>query len=65
MRINRRGPDGFILGFSGHGSKELSAAAQRLGRAVKLTLVRRTRLFAECSKAAARDGQCLLSGVTS
>jgi GntR family transcriptional regulator/MocR family aminotransferase len=35
MRINRRGPDGFILGFSGHGIKELTAAAQRLGRAVK------------------------------
>jgi GntR family transcriptional regulator/MocR family aminotransferase len=36
MRINRRGPDGFILGFSGHGIKELTAAAQRLGRAAKL-----------------------------
>jgi GntR family transcriptional regulator/MocR family aminotransferase len=35
MRINRRGPDGFILGFSGHGIKELIAAAQRLGRAAK------------------------------
>jgi GntR family transcriptional regulator/MocR family aminotransferase len=36
MRINRRGPDGFILGFSGHGINELSAAAHRLGRAAKL-----------------------------
>jgi GntR family transcriptional regulator / MocR family aminotransferase len=35
MRINRRGPDGFILGFSGHGIKELTAAAQRLGRAAR------------------------------
>jgi GntR family transcriptional regulator/MocR family aminotransferase len=35
MRIKRRGPDGFILGFSGHGIKELIAAAQRLGRAAK------------------------------
>jgi GntR family transcriptional regulator/MocR family aminotransferase len=35
MRINRRGSDGFILGFSGHGIKELTAAAQRLGRAAK------------------------------
>jgi GntR family transcriptional regulator/MocR family aminotransferase len=34
-RINRRGGDGFILGFSGHGIKELSAAAQRLGHAAK------------------------------
>jgi GntR family transcriptional regulator / MocR family aminotransferase len=35
MRINRRGPDGFILGFSGHDIKELNAAAHRLGRAVQ------------------------------
>jgi len=35
MRINRRGPDGFILGFSGHDIKELNAAARRLGRAAK------------------------------
>jgi GntR family transcriptional regulator/MocR family aminotransferase len=35
MRINRRGPEGFILGFSGHGIKELTAAAHRLGRAAK------------------------------
>jgi GntR family transcriptional regulator/MocR family aminotransferase len=35
MRINRRGPDGFILGFSGHGIKELTTAAQRLGHAAK------------------------------
>jgi GntR family transcriptional regulator/MocR family aminotransferase len=35
MRIKRRGPDGFILGFSGHGLKELTAAAQRLGRAAR------------------------------
>jgi GntR family transcriptional regulator/MocR family aminotransferase len=35
MRIKRRGPDGFILGFSGHSIKDLTAAAQRLGRAVK------------------------------
>jgi GntR family transcriptional regulator/MocR family aminotransferase len=35
MRINRRGPDGFILGYSGHGIKDLTAAAQRLGRAAK------------------------------
>ena len=36
MRIKRRGGDGFILGFSGHGIQELTAAAQRLGRAAKL-----------------------------
>jgi GntR family transcriptional regulator / MocR family aminotransferase len=36
--IRRRGPDGFILGFSGHSLKELSAAAQRLGRAAKARL---------------------------
>jgi GntR family transcriptional regulator / MocR family aminotransferase len=35
MCINRRGGDGFILGFSGHGVKELTAAAHRLGRAAK------------------------------
>ena len=35
MRINRCGPDGFILGFSGHSIKELSAAAHRLGQAAK------------------------------
>ncbi|MEO8651516.1 MAG: PLP-dependent aminotransferase family protein [Hyphomicrobiaceae bacterium] len=33
-RISRRGPDGFILGFSGHDIKQLTAAADRLGRAV-------------------------------
>jgi GntR family transcriptional regulator/MocR family aminotransferase len=35
MRINRCGPDGFILGFSGHSIKELNAAAHRLGQAAK------------------------------
>jgi GntR family transcriptional regulator / MocR family aminotransferase len=35
MRINRRGPDGFILGFSGHDIGDLNAAARRLGRAAK------------------------------
>jgi GntR family transcriptional regulator / MocR family aminotransferase len=35
MRINRRDPDGFILGFSGYDIKDLSVAAHRLGRAVK------------------------------
>ena len=34
-RISRRGPDGFILGFSGHDIQQLTAAADRLGRAVK------------------------------
>jgi hypothetical protein len=39
MRINRRGPDGFILGFSGHGIKELIAAAQGSGAPRNSTLV--------------------------
>jgi hypothetical protein len=34
-RVNRRGPDGFILGFSGHDINELNAAAHRFGRVVK------------------------------
>ena len=34
-RIGQRGADGFILGFSGHDIAELSAAARRLGQAVR------------------------------
>ncbi len=34
-RIDQRGPDGFILGFSGHDIKDLTAAANRLGGAVQ------------------------------
>jgi len=32
-RLSRSGPEGFILGYSGHEIEDLKAAAQRLGRA--------------------------------
>jgi GntR family transcriptional regulator / MocR family aminotransferase len=35
MRIAHRGPDGFILGFSGHDIEELAMAARRLGQAAR------------------------------
>jgi len=37
-RLVQSGPNGFILGFAGHGITELTAAANRLGHAVQTYL---------------------------
>ena len=37
-RLVQSGPDGFVLGFAGHDIKELTAAAHRLGQAVRTYL---------------------------
>jgi GntR family transcriptional regulator/MocR family aminotransferase len=35
MRIAKRQGDGFVIGFAGHDSRALEAAARRLGRAAR------------------------------
>jgi GntR family transcriptional regulator/MocR family aminotransferase len=37
-RLVPSGPDGFVLGFAGHDITELTAAANRLGQAVRTYL---------------------------